>query len=198
MYRFYCQLGLNMRIKLKKRLKCEKPEPLTQPKEANLVWSMDFMHDQLENGRTFRLLNVLDDFNREGLDIEVDFSLPTERVIRSLEQIIEWRCKPDAIRCDNGPVYVSRSCSIGLKNRESGSNRFSLVSRRTMHTSSGIIALFVMTDESASVSEYRGIPRLCYTLALDLQQRKAQHGHWRHHPNAETENGCIASTFQPS
>ena len=106
-YRIYCELELNMRIKPKKRLKRERPEPLAQPERANQVWSMDFMHDQLENGRTFRLLNVLDDFNREGLGIEVDFSLPAERVIRSLERIIEWRGKPEAIRCDNGPEYVS-------------------------------------------------------------------------------------------
>ncbi len=46
------------------------------------------------DGRAFRLLNVLDDFNREGLGIEVDFSLPAERVIRSLDRIIEWRGKP--------------------------------------------------------------------------------------------------------
>ena len=62
---------------------------------------MDFMHDQLEDGRSFRLLNVIDDFNREALSIEVDFSLPAERVIRTLDRVIEWRGKPRAIRCDN-------------------------------------------------------------------------------------------------
>lgn len=56
------------------------------------------LEGRLEDGRPFRLLNVLDAFNREGLGIEVDFSLPTERVIRSLSQIIEWRGKPFAIR----------------------------------------------------------------------------------------------------
>ena len=65
------------------------------------------MADQLRDGRAFRLLNVLDDFNREGLGIEVDFSLPAERVIRSLNQIIEWRGKPLTIRVDNGPEYIS-------------------------------------------------------------------------------------------
>ena len=68
---------------------------------------MDFMHDQLSDGRSFRLFNVIDDFNREGLGIEVDFSLPAARVIRSLEQIIEWRGRPSVIRCDNGPEYIS-------------------------------------------------------------------------------------------
>ena len=70
---------------------------------------MDFMHDKLADGRSFRTFNVLDDFNREGLGIEVDFSLPSGRVIRALEQIIQWRGKPQVIRCDNGPELISKS-----------------------------------------------------------------------------------------
>jgi len=85
----------------------EKQQPLAVPAAINQVWSMDFMHDQLSDGRSFRLFNVLDDFNREGLGIEVDLSLPAARVIRSLDQIIEWRGKPGAIRCGNGPEYIS-------------------------------------------------------------------------------------------
>ena len=65
------------------------------------------MQDQLADGRSFRALNVLDDFNREGLGIEVDFSLPAVRVVRSLNQIIEWRGAPRVICVDNGPEYVS-------------------------------------------------------------------------------------------
>ena len=107
-YRIYRELELNMRIKPKKRLKREKPEALAVPDAPNTVWSMDFMADCLEDMRTFRLLNVVDDFNREGLGIEVDFSLPATRVIRALDQIIEWRGPPLAIRVDNGPEYISR------------------------------------------------------------------------------------------
>ena len=106
-YRIYCALELNLRIKPKKRLKRDKPEPLAVPDRPNETWFMDFMADQLADGRSIRTLNVLDDFNREGLCIEVDFSLPAERVVRSLNQIIEWRGKPKAIRVDNGPEYVS-------------------------------------------------------------------------------------------
>jgi len=58
------------------------------PDIANHTWSMDFMADQLGDGRSIRTLNVLDDFNREGLSIEVDFSLPAERVVRSLNRIL--------------------------------------------------------------------------------------------------------------
>ena len=70
---------------------------------------MDFMADQLWIGKSFRTLNVLDDFNREGLAIEVDFSLPAVRVVRALEQIIQWRGKPAMIRVDNGPEYLSET-----------------------------------------------------------------------------------------
>lgn len=97
-----------MRIKPKKRLVREKPGKLSVPEYINEVWSMDFMHDQLGNQRSYRLFNVIDDYNREALGIEIDLSLPTERVIRALDQIIEWRGKPKALRCDNGPEYISQ------------------------------------------------------------------------------------------
>ncbi|OFS93485.1 transposase [Stenotrophomonas sp. HMSC10F06] len=106
-YRIYRELELNLRIKPRKRIIREAPQPLAVPEAANQTWSMDFMHDQLADGRSFRLLNVLDDFNREGLAMEVDISLPAARVIRSLDQLIQWRGKPLAIRCDNGPEYIS-------------------------------------------------------------------------------------------
>jgi putative transposase len=106
-YRIYKMLELNLRIKPRKRLVRQMPDPLLVPNAINEVWSMDFMHDQLSDGRCFRLLNVIDDHNRESLGIEIDFSLPSERVIRALEQIIEWRGKPLAIRCDNGPENIS-------------------------------------------------------------------------------------------
>ena len=93
-YRIYCELELNLRIRPRKRLKRPKPDELAVPEAPNHTWSMDFMQDQLADGRKFRTLNVLDDFNREGLGIEVDFSLPAVRVVRSLNQIIEWRGAP--------------------------------------------------------------------------------------------------------
>ena len=70
-YRIYKELELNLRIKPRKRLVRDKPEALTVPEGINQVWSMDFMHDQLEDGRTFRLFNVIDDFNREAIGMEV-------------------------------------------------------------------------------------------------------------------------------
>ncbi len=106
-YRIYRELELNLRIKPRRRLKRDKPDILAVPRQINVMWSMDFMHDALADGSSFRTFNVLDDYNREGLGIEVDKSLPALRVIRALDRIIEWRGKPKAIRCDNGPEYLS-------------------------------------------------------------------------------------------
>lgn len=106
-YRIYRELELNLRIKPKRRIKRDKPDALSVPAAANEVWSMDFMSDSLSDGRSLRTFNLIDDYNRECLAIDVDLSMPALRVIRSLEQVIEWRGKPAALRCDNGPEYIS-------------------------------------------------------------------------------------------
>ena len=114
-YRIYCELALNLRIKPRRRLKRHKPEPLKEPLHSNQVWSVDFMHDQLSDGRCYRLFNVIDDYRREGLAIDAGFSLPSIRVIRALSQLIEWRGKPTAIRCDNGPEFISHEFTAWAK-----------------------------------------------------------------------------------
>ena len=108
-YRIYRELELNLRIKPRRRIKRDYPGALDVPTAPNQMWSMDFMSDQLTDGTRFRTFNVIDDYNREGLGLEVDFSLPAPRVVRALEQIIEWRGKPAAIRMDNGPENISQT-----------------------------------------------------------------------------------------
>ena len=81
---------------------------------------MDVMVDQLADSRSFRTLNILDDFNREGLGIEADISLPALRVIRTLEWIIEWRGRPLNVRIDNGPENVSATPQIWASKRGIG------------------------------------------------------------------------------
>lgn len=107
-YRIYCELRLNLRIKPHQRIVRDKPQALEVPNQPNAVWSMDFMHDQLSCKRSYRSLNILDDFNRELLCAEIDFSLPSSRVIQTLERLIQWRGKPSVIRSDNGPEYISQ------------------------------------------------------------------------------------------
>lgn len=106
-YRVYCEMNLNLRKKPKKRLPIRERKPLVVPAVANVSWSLDFMSDSLMSGRTFRTLNIIDDFNREALWIEVDTSLPSERVIRVLEMLVLWRGYPRQLRVDNGPELIS-------------------------------------------------------------------------------------------
>lgn len=108
-YRVYREQGLNIRVKPKKRLPTRVPQPLKQPKAVNVSWSLDFMSDSLMSGRAFRTLNIIDDFNREGLWIEVDTSLPAQRVTRALDMLALWRqAYPKQLRVDNGPELISR------------------------------------------------------------------------------------------
>lgn len=105
-YRIYRALELNLRIKPKRRLKRNKLDALSNPTTQNQMWSMDFMSDNLSDGRTIRAFKVIDDYNSEFLTIDVDLSMPSLRMIRVLEHVIELWGKPDAIRCDNGPEYI--------------------------------------------------------------------------------------------
>ena len=107
--RVYRALELNLRVKPKKRLPVRNPQPLVAPAEANICWSLDFMHDSLVNGRTIRTLNIIDEFNREGLWIEVDTSIPAARVVRVLDMLALWRGYPKQIRLDNGPELISQT-----------------------------------------------------------------------------------------
>lgn len=102
-WRVYGQLRLNLPRRTKKRLPVRPRQPLMVSPQPNAVWAVDFMSDTLYGGRRFRTLTVLDEGVREGLAIEVDTSLPAERVIRVLEQVVTWRGYPQAIRLDNGP-----------------------------------------------------------------------------------------------
>jgi len=90
-------------------------QPLSVPAQPNLAWSVDFMSDSLTDGRKFRLFNVIDDFSRESLAIEVDTSLPARRIIRVLNRIVEQRGKPEHIRSDNGPEFISNHLQTWLK-----------------------------------------------------------------------------------
>src|SRR5690625_4631630 len=111
-------LGLNIRRRAKKRLPARAKQTLFQPEEPNQVWSLDFMHDSLWDGRSYRLLNVIDDYNRQVLHIETDTSLPALRVIRMLGQLKETRGLPNMIRVDNGPEFISQKLDQWFKEHQ--------------------------------------------------------------------------------
>ncbi|EIO4300463.1 IS3 family transposase, partial [Salmonella enterica subsp. enterica serovar Cerro] len=106
-HRIYCLLKLTFRRKGKQRLPVRNPSPLATPEALNQSWSVDFMHDALVCGRRFRTFNVVDDFNREALSIEIDLNLPAPRVVRVLDRIAANRGYPVMLRMDNGPEFIS-------------------------------------------------------------------------------------------
>lgn len=105
-HRVYCALGLNLPRRTKRKLPERDPEPLVVPQQPNQVWSADFMSDALYGGPRFRTFNVIDDYNREAVAIEIDTSLRGERLIRLFERIKEARGLPDMLRVDNGPEFI--------------------------------------------------------------------------------------------
>lgn len=106
-HRIYKAMKLNLPRRTKKRIPARIQQPLEVVRQPNIMWSMDFMHDALYQGRRFRTLNVLDEGVRECLAIEVDTSLTAERVIRVLEQLKAGRGLPRQIRVDNGPELIA-------------------------------------------------------------------------------------------
>ena len=117
-YRVYRLLRLNKKRRGKRRLPTRVKQPLVQQSQLNSSWSMDFMSDSLASGNRFRTLNVIDDCNREALAIEVATSISSKRVIRTLEQLIDWRGKPEAIRVDNGPEFTSADFTVWCREKE--------------------------------------------------------------------------------
>ena len=117
LWRVYGQLRLNLPRRTKQRLPVRLRQPLVVIPQPNAVWAVDFMSDTLYGGRRFRTLNILDEGVRAGLAIEMDTSLPAERVIRVLEQVVSWRGQPQAIRLDNGPEFIAERFISGCAER---------------------------------------------------------------------------------
>lgn len=105
-YRVYKAMRLNLRRAAKRRLPKRERVALYVPKFPDTVWSIDFMSDALACGRRFRTFNVVDDFNREAVHIEVDTSINSARLVRVFEQIKRDHGLPQVLRSDNGPEFL--------------------------------------------------------------------------------------------
>lgn len=106
-YRVYCALRLNQKRRSKRRLPKRFKQPLSIPRQPNQVWSADFMCDNLYTGSRFRTFNVIDDFNRECLAVEIDTSITGRRLTRVFERLRSERGLPEVLRVDNGPEFLS-------------------------------------------------------------------------------------------
>lgn len=107
--RLYQEEGLQVRRRTRKRRVAVPRSPLPLPTRANERWSMDFVRDTLGDGRVFRTLTIVDDCTRECPALEVDFSLPGERVAHVLDRVALGRGLPKAIVCDNGPEFAGQA-----------------------------------------------------------------------------------------
>jgi putative transposase len=153
------------------------------------------MHDQLEDGRSCRLFNVIDDYSGEVLGIDVDLSLPSERVVRALGQIIDWRGKPSQIRCDNGLEYISATLAawaekqgitlVFIQPGNPQQNAYIERYNRTVRYDWLAQYLFHSIEE---VQEYA--TRWLWTY----NERTDQHGPRGHYPTTEIGQGDLSST----
>jgi len=119
-YRVYREEGLQLPKRRRKRLRSVRREPLKPAEAINVRWSMDFVSDALADGRKFRVLNVLDEFSRVCLAIEVNTSLPGSVVTRVLDEIAAERGYPAVVVVDNGPEFRGRemdnwACRHGVR-----------------------------------------------------------------------------------
>lgn len=113
-YRLYTEEGLQVRTKKRKKLR--RPRlPMAVPDAPNQRWSMDFVSDQLSNGRRFRVLNVVDDYSREMVGQLISVSISGQRVARFLDELAEERALPPIIVCDNGPEFTSKALFFWAK-----------------------------------------------------------------------------------
>lgn len=132
------------------------PSPLATPEALNQSWSVDFMHDALVCGRRFRTFNVVDDFNREALSIEIDLNLPALRVVRVLDRIAANRGYPVMLRMDNGPEFISLALVVKLEFIQPGKptqNAFIERFNRTYRTEILDFYLFRTLNEVREITE---------------------------------------------
>jgi len=112
-YRLYCEAGLAMRRKPPRRkVSAKRREDRSVAMAKNHIWSMDFMADQLFDGRRFRLLTLVDNFSRESLAIRAGQSLRGIDVVQALEEVVARRGAPKEIRVDNGPEFLSKELDL--------------------------------------------------------------------------------------
>ena len=176
-YRLYSEERLQLRNRKKKKV--DRPRmPMVVPIAKDIRWSMDFVHDQLSNGRRFRVLNVKDDYSKELVGQLVAFSIGGNQVARFLNQLIESRSAPDQITCDNGTEFTSKAMFFWQKD-------------------SGVKLAFIQPGkptQNAFVESFNGRFRqecLNQHWFRSLDEAKQIIDDWRHHYNHERPHSTL-------
>lgn len=176
-YRVYSELGLQVRTK--KRKKLSRPRmPMVVPIARNIRWSMDFVADQMSNGRRFRVLNIVDDYSREMIGQLTEFSITGHQVARFISQLGETRCLPEHIVCDNGTEFTSKAMFFWQKEV-------------------GVKLSFIQPGkptQNAFVESLNGKFRnecLNQHWFRNLEEAKQQIDAWRHHYNHERPHSAL-------
>jgi putative transposase len=107
-HRVYCALRLNLTRRTTRRVPRRIRQPLTAPPVLNQTWALDFMTETLYDGRRVRLLTIIDEGNREGLESAMGLSLTSRRVVRVLNELVALHGRPSAVRADNGPEFTAQ------------------------------------------------------------------------------------------
>jgi putative transposase len=107
-HRVYCALRLNLPRRTTRRVPRRIRQPLTAAPVLNQTWALDFMTETLYDHRRIRLLTVIDEGNREALEIAMGVSLPSRRVVRVLNELVAVHGRPTAVRVDNGPESTAQ------------------------------------------------------------------------------------------
>jgi len=177
--RIYREEGLQLPRKRRKGPKYERKMPLEAATRPNERWSMDFMSDALCDGRKFRTLNMLDDFSRESVSIEVDTSISGDRVTRVLDRLADMRGLPEVLVMDNGPEFTSKTMLIWAKLR----------GVRLHHIEPG------KPNQNAFVESFNGTFRnecLNQNWFLSIQEARGIIEGWRVEYNAERPHSSLS------
>ena len=180
-YRLYRQEGLLMRPRRPRRhvSACRRVEKATAQR-PNETWSMDFMGDELFDGRRIRLLTLVDNFTRESLAIEVAMSIGGHRVVEVLRRVSEERGLPQTIRVDNGPEFTSR-----ILDQWAYLNGVELdFSRRGKPTDNAFIESFNGRFRQECLNE---------NWFLSLEDARDKTGIWRDHYNGDRPHGALGN-----
>ena len=169
----------NLQVRTKKRKKLTRPRVVMDtPLSSNERWSMDFVSDQLSNGRRFRVLNIVDDFSREMIGQLVSVSISGQQVARFLNELIEQRGKPKNLVCDNGPEFTSKAMFFWSED-------------------SGVKLSFIQPGkptQNAFVESLNGKFRdgcLNQNWCRSLEEAKKQIEQWRYHYNHERPHSSL-------